>query len=143
MPSPLKDLIRGLRTSLRLTQIDFAKRVGISLSALQGYERGSVPSAGALDKMKSLAVAEGRADLAMALGSKDYAVVNIFEPGSWLHRNKVRIPKPKNHLEGALHEALDEILESGQGDLIAGVEGVLQGYRQLANARKMLDDPQK
>jgi len=134
------NLIRQIREAAGLNQSNFARAIGRSVQMLQLYERSQAPPpAEVVEKLKSIAVQSGRADLGVALTSDEWRVHGVFHPGETFISSIPRpapgpIIAPSERLQ--LHAILDEILDSGDEDALAAVVPNLHLFGKWVRERK-------
>ncbi|MBM3774840.1 MAG: helix-turn-helix domain-containing protein [Acidobacteria bacterium] len=120
--SKVENLIRQIRQAAGLNQSDFARLLGRSIQSLQGYERGRVPPAEVVEKLKVLARQHNRADLVPALEGHPTAVARVI-PRRAAERQR-------------WHDILDEILDSTEADAITAVEQALSVFANYVRAQQ-------
>ena len=129
------ELIREIRKATGLNQTDFAREIGRVMQSVQGYESGRKPPAEVLGKLKEIAIAHDRLDLAEALGG-EWKVRRVFEPGETM----ISSPQPRAPGKPAekedWHRMLDEVLKSGQADALAAVKSTLVALADLVRVRR-------
>lgn len=146
--------VRRLRLLLGWSQVQFAEAIGRSYASVQGYEAGKRVPPEVIEKLKSIAAANNLADLGLELSSDDWQVRRIFHPGEVLitqSRQRVRTDlspsqpasagnlvkraeHPRTDPRDRLHRVLDEILDSGDPELISAAEQALDVFARLAGA---------
>ncbi|HEX4311922.1 MAG TPA: helix-turn-helix transcriptional regulator [Acidobacteriaceae bacterium] len=119
-------MVRRLRHALRMSQQQLATELGLSVASIRAYEAGQKVSEGSLEKLKSLAARKMLPDFAIELDGREFKVRAVYEPGK-----KVRMPRVPagEDLGDVMHRMLDEVIESGQPEIIVAVESVLQVCR--------------
>ncbi len=136
------NLIWRIRDATRLSQSEFGLRINRSLPSIQGYESGARLSAllrdqEAVDKLKEMAVAAGRPDLADALDDEDWTGERATELR--LEKKPAAPASPSKHQSD--HAMLEEILESGQPDAISAVRQNLEVFVDRVRLRKPKTSP--
>jgi transcriptional regulator with XRE-family HTH domain len=125
---------KRLREALKMSQQQFATDLGISVGSVRAYERGVQVSDASLEAMKSLAVRQGLADLAMEMdmGRGRFAVGKVIAPQDAGKSIRLRKTSHGRDLGDDLHGALDAILETGSPEAIGAVEFLLRTLRDQA-----------
>ena len=112
-----------------MNQETFAREIGRSTPSLRGYEAGRVPPDDVIAKLKTIATAHGRADLAVNLTSDEWKVRRVIEPGETLIGAAGSGPKAPaaggDPQREYWHTMLDQILDSGQADAVDAIQSVL------------------
>src|SRR5450755_3155375 len=112
-----------------MNQETFAREIGRSTPSLRGYEAGRVPPDDVIEKLKTIATARGRADLAVNLTSDEWKVRRVIWPGETLIGASGSVPKAptdsRDPRRGDWHTIRDQILDSGQADAVNAVQDVL------------------
>lgn len=117
--------VKLLRARLGMSQEKFAFACGLSTPSIRNYESGQRLSEAAIEKIKTCAAAHGLADLLIDAGETRLpGVTQILEPTTT--RIRVQQAPHASDLTDKLHDRVDQILASGNSELIAIVEGVLQ-----------------
>lgn len=104
-----------LRSALGLNQSDFGRRIGRSMQSVRNYEagRGDIPR-DVVTTIQTLAAESGLADLALELSSDEWRLQHVLHPGEVLISTaNSGAGKPYNPRNQALHDMLEEVLESG------------------------------
>ena len=155
--------VKKLRLALGWSQVQFAQAIGRSYASVQGYEAGKRVPREIVEKMRSIAVQNGLADVALELSSDDWQVRRVFHPGEVLISRAARIvqqgkqqnrsastspvAKPARHStdewRGYWHEILDEILDSGVPDVVSALERNLELFAGFARTGKPAASPRK
>ena len=112
-----------------MSQQQFATELGISLGSVRSYERGVHVSDASLEAMKSLAVRQGLADLAMEMGRGRFAVGKVIAPQDAGKSIRLRKAAHGHDMGDELHAALDAILETGSPEAIGAMEFLLRTLR--------------
>jgi transcriptional regulator with XRE-family HTH domain len=118
-----RDIIREIREYTGMNQSDFAREIGRSIQSLQNYERGAPPRADVIDKLRRLAIAHGREDLAAAMGG--FGVKSVFDPGETIISAPRSTAASKPPKKDGWQQMLDEVLNSGQQDVVDAVNANL------------------
>ena len=95
-----------------MSQVSLARAVGVSESLVRQYESGRRVSDPVLDKLKSYAVEQGRADLAALFDPQPFSVRKVLLP-----------PKAGSAIDP--HSLLDEVLQSDDVQVKLAVEQLL------------------
>jgi transcriptional regulator with XRE-family HTH domain len=141
--------IKKLRLALGWSQVQLAQAIGRSYASVQGYEAGKHVPGEVVERMKSIAVERGLADVAVELSSEEWQVRRVFQPGEVLisqAREALRskpvpeplpgpgqpVRQPASGSSGGLrehwHRLLDEILDSGDPDAISTIGRNLETF---------------
>ncbi|HXE64700.1 MAG TPA: helix-turn-helix domain-containing protein [Bryobacteraceae bacterium] len=126
------NLTKRLREALKMSQQQFATELGISVGSVRAYERGVHVSDASLEAMKSLAVRQGLADLAMEMGRGRFAVGKVIAPQDAGKAIRLRKASHGRDMGDDLHAAVDTILESGSPEAIGAMEFLLRTLRDQA-----------
>jgi len=147
MESPVKKL----RLALGWSQVQFAQAIGRSYASVQAYEAGKRVPPEVVEKMKSIAAANHFADLALELSSDEWQVRRVFYPGEILitqsRQRRADLPPgqpapagnlgkdvghPRADPRARLHRVLEEILDSGDPELVSATEQALEVFARSA-----------
>jgi transcriptional regulator with XRE-family HTH domain len=123
---------KKLREALKMSQQQFATELGISVGSVRAYERGVHVSDASLEAMKSLAVRQGHADLAMEMGRGRFAVGKVIAPQDAGKSIRLRKAPHGRDMGDELHAAVDAILETGSPEAIGAMEVLLRTLRDQA-----------
>lgn len=102
-----------------MSQSDFARAIDRSLQMVRNYENGAKPPAAVIERLQTLAVEHGRADLGLALGD-EWEVKHVIKPGETLITT-ARPAGSYNPKNKELHDMLELVLESGVKKAIEAV----------------------
>ena len=117
--------VKRLRAEFKLTQPEFAKRVGLSVRAVAYYEKDREPSGEILQRLASLAARCGREDLAKVFSDafhrelKDKTTPSTPEENAWVQalllllRSQSMLPVLQQ-LSTELVAALESLAESAR-----------------------------
>jgi transcriptional regulator with XRE-family HTH domain len=128
------NLTKRLREALKMSQQQFATELGISVGSVRAYERGVHVSEASLEAMKSLAVRQGLADLAMEMSRGRFAVGKVIAPQDAGKSLRLRKASHGRDMGDDLHAALDSILETGSPEAIGAIEFLLRTLREQAES---------
>jgi transcriptional regulator with XRE-family HTH domain len=138
----MENLVRKLRLALGLTQQEFARAAGLSYSAIQNFEGDKHVSLQSVEKLRTLAVQHGLADIALQLSSDEWQVRRVFHPGERF------ISEPKAGKSGEnnarWHQLLDKVLNSQVPIAIQAVTSNLEAFAltvDLQEAQVVNPDP--
>jgi len=123
---------KRLREALKMSQQQFATELGISVGSVRAYERGVHVSDASLEAMKSLAVRQGLADLAMEMGRGRFTVGKVIAPQDAGKSIRLRKASYGRDMGDELHAAVDAILATGSPEAIGAMEVVLRSLRDQA-----------
>jgi transcriptional regulator with XRE-family HTH domain len=123
---------KRLRDALKMSQQQFATELGISVGSVRAYERGVHVSDASLEAMKSLAVSQGLADLAMEMGRGRFTVGKVIAPHDAGKSIRLRKASMGRDMGDDLHAAVDAILEAGTPEAIGAMEYLLRTLRDQA-----------
>lgn len=125
------DPVRRLRDALGLNQADFGRRIGRSIQSVQNYERGTPVPGEVLQRMAALAQQEGMAETGQ--------LPRQAAPSAPGVKVKRRVVIPPAAGSSDWHQLLDEILESGNEQVIAALQAdlrIFSHYLRLAGTER-------
>lgn len=112
-----------------MSQQQFATELGISVGSVRAYERGVQVSEASLEAMKSLAVRQGLADLAMEMSHGRFIVGKVIAPKDPGKSIRLRKAAHGHDMGDDLHAAVDAILAAGSPEAIGALEYLLRTLR--------------
>lgn len=74
----INEAIKELRSRLKQTQPDFAKAIGVQISAVTRYEKTDKPSASAMARIAVIALENGHTDVAETLNNANIRRVDMY-----------------------------------------------------------------
>jgi transcriptional regulator with XRE-family HTH domain len=101
------NLIKRIRTALRMSQADFARLIGRSHQSLGNYERGGPVPEDVVKELHSIVAKHALADLALELQG-DWQVQRVFHPGETIishSRHQAEEPSDQSWYD-MLHDVL-------------------------------------
>jgi transcriptional regulator with XRE-family HTH domain len=122
----LVSAVKRLRAELKLTQPEFAKRVGVSVRAVAYYEKDRDPSGEILQRLGSLAARHGRDDLAKVFSDafrrelQDKTTPSTPEENAWVQALLLLLR----------HRSVRPISQQISKELVAALESLAESARK-------------
>ena len=116
--------VRELRGKLGMSQVEFAHLIGRSMQSVRAYERHPEDiTEEVVERLKTVAVDHGYADLALRLSSDDWRVRRVFEPGEIIFTSPPSTQTGYPYLieNRRYHDLLEKVLNSRKKKAIDAV----------------------